>query len=108
MDAPKCKICGNRHYGLCHGVVAPVGEEPAAVKAARGVEQPDVTVSVDVVEEPGSAGGPLPLGSTYRLDLEERVVALEQIVDELLAGKRKRSAYMKAYMRDRRAKDGAG
>jgi hypothetical protein len=36
-------------------------------------------------------------------ELLERVVALEQIVDELLAGRRKRSEYMKIYMRDRRA-----
>jgi len=40
-----------------------------------------------------------------QLPLQDRVVALEQIVDELLAGKRKRSEYMKAYMRDRRARD---
>lgn len=41
-----------------------------------------------------------------QLPVSERLEALEQIVDELLAGKRKRSAYMKAYMRDRRARDG--
>jgi len=41
-----------------------------------------------------------------QLPLQDRVTALEQIVDELLAGKRKRSEYMKQYMRDRRAREG--
>jgi hypothetical protein len=36
--------------------------------------------------------------------LSDRVDALEQIVDELLAGKRKRSEYMREYMRKRRAR----
>ena len=37
-------------------------------------------------------------------DIMDRIAALEQIVDELLAGKKKRSEYMKIYMRDRRAR----
>jgi hypothetical protein len=50
---------------------------------------------------------PTDLRSPTELELDERVTQLEQIVDELLAGKRKRSEYMKQYMRDRRARDGA-
>lgn len=95
MEAPKCKICEKRHYGLCHGIVAPVGDEPATVDAARGVVRKHHERPAKVRSRVLSEMKPL---------LEERLEALEQIVDELLAGKRKRSEYMKVYMRDRRSK----
>jgi len=28
MEAPKCKICGEKHYGLCKGVVHRLSTEP--------------------------------------------------------------------------------
>lgn len=96
MDAPKCqKIpgCGKRHFGEC----AESGNESrAAGEPAQEENAPRVYHSPE---------SPIDLRSSTELELEERVTQLEQIVDELLAGKRKRSAYMKAYMRDRRARD---
>ena len=64
------------------------------MKAARGVEEP-----AGRYDDPGLIDARSP-----EAKVEERLVALEQIIDELLAGKRKRSVYMKQYMRDRRAK----
>ena len=43
------------------------------------------------------------LDSTYEATLEHRVFELERIVEELVASKRKRSEYMKDYMRKRRS-----
>ncbi len=88
MEAPKCqKIpgCGKRHYGDCaeSGNAAKTERVPAKSENAPRVMRP-----------------------AAQLPLQDRVEALEQIVDELLAGKRKRSEYMKQYMRDRRARDG--
>jgi hypothetical protein len=89
MDAPMCqKIpgCGKRHWGECSatsGNESQSKREPAQEENAPRVMRP-----------------------ADQLPLQDRVTALEQIVDELLAGKRKRSEYMKQYMRDRRARDG--
>lgn len=93
MDAPKCRnipSCGKRHWGDCAGS----GNES---RAEREPAQEHVETEARI---------PVDLRSPTELNLEERVESLEQIVDELLAGKRKRSEYMKQYMRDRRARDG--
>lgn len=91
MDAPKCRnipSCGKRHYGDCaeSGNAAQTEAEPAQEHVETEARLAPRLVS--------------------QLQLMERLEALEQIVDELLAGKRKRSEYMKRYMRDRRARDG--
>lgn len=89
MDRPDCQRfpnCEGKHYSheVCNG--------PKRQKGKGKPAEREVTVI-----RPSKS---VPVGGS----LEERIVSLEQIVDELLAGKRKRSAYMKAYMRDRRAK----
>ena len=95
MDAPKCRnipSCGKRHWGECSatsGNAAQAEREPA-------LEKPHGKISL-----PAPRDMPAMIWS-----LTERLECLEQIVDELLAGKRKRSEYMKQYMRDRRARDG--
>ena len=33
MDAPKCKICGERHYGMCPTGRSPTDAKPAVAKA---------------------------------------------------------------------------
>jgi len=88
MDAPKCRnipSCGKRHYGEC-----------ATSRSASKTERVPAK----------SENAPRVMRPADQLPLQDRVTALEQIVDELLAGKRKRSEYMKQYMRDRRAREG--
>ena len=63
-----------------------------------GVEMSDIPTSGAVDED-----APRVMRPAEQLPLSDRITALEQIVDELLAGKKKRSEYMKIYMRDRRA-----
>jgi len=89
MDAPKCRLCEKRHYGTCAESRTAAPSEKRARPAKRPAQKHTRT-QIDAGTK----------------ELLERVVALEQIVDELLAGKRKRSEYMKGYMRDRRARDG--
>lgn len=59
------------------------------------------------VEQTFAQDAPRRMRPADQLPLDQRVEILEQIVDELVDGKRRRSEYMKQYMRDRRARDGA-
>lgn len=41
MEKPKCRICGERHWGLCPGTVADVKERVAVIeKATVKLEKP--------------------------------------------------------------------
>lgn len=107
MDAPLCKLCEKRHYGTCDNPRVPADTSQRKGKSARPKKK-------SRQKAPGLPDGearlfpdaPRVMRPADQLPLDERIAALEQIVDELLAGKRKRSEYMKAYMRDRRARDG--
>jgi len=94
MEAPRCRLCGNRHYGTCANPRTPAADSK---KARRGKKKPAREENAPRIMRPAD-----------QLPLEDRITALEQIVDELLAGRRKRSEYMKVYMRDRRARHETG
>ena len=78
MEAPKCKICGCRHYGLC---AAPVCQTEQPVPVEDGADD-GIVPPVQEVPVPISVHGPVS-ASTDR-------------------PKRDRSAYMRDYMRARR------
>jgi hypothetical protein len=108
MEAPKCRLCEKRHYGSCAEPV--VASEPRARKSGKSVspkKKSDV-FGMKVVLDPAMGDGvklALPvqgLDPTGDATLEDRIFNLERIVDELLSGKRKRSEYMREYMRERR------
>jgi len=99
MEAPKCRnipSCGKRHYGECSATSG----NAAAAEREPALDEPRGKIKLPAPRIPVGSGG------LVIAELAERVEMLEQIVDELLAGKRKRSEYMKQYMRDRRARDG--
>lgn len=99
MDAPKCKICGERHYGLCsqpRSRNAPTQAQPpepvrtaTAASVAAGETAPNRQLSVEEL------GGPF-IG----------IIAHE--TTHLAVPKFDRNAYQREYMRKRRAalKDG--
>lgn len=97
MDAPLCKLCEKRHYGTCDNPRVPADTSQRKGKSARPKKKSS--------KAPGLPHGKERLYPASPPDIMDRVAALEQIVDELLAGKKKRSEYMKIYMRDRRARD---
>ena len=79
MDAPKCKLCGKRHYGMCKGGDVPGSDKP--IKMAKRTPLPKQTSHA-------TAGEILD-----RLDdLDARVEKLET-----------RKAYQREYMKKRRA-----
>ena len=89
MDAPKCKICKKRHYGMCAGEADKLELKPEPEKkivASRSA------TSVETVH--GSWHG-------HVEELVARVESLEARVEELESRKR----YMRNYQRDRRAKE---
>jgi hypothetical protein len=91
MDAPLCRICHTKHYGTeAHKFGSTEkSEQPARKKKSKKIKIP--------VGFYGAGGGPT--GPA----LFERVEVLEALVAELIESKKKRSIYMKNYMRDRRA-----
>ena len=78
MKPPKCRLCEKRHYGSCGEAVIPA--EPRARKSAKKSKAKSI-------RDPG-------------LSLGDRVDELEFIVIGLVEGRRKRTEYMKKYMRD--------
>lgn len=114
---PKCKMCGKDHYGTClNPRLGGTGRKKEArpkkksriarrlqTGVASAVVLPDGDERLIPVEQQFAQDAPRRMRPAAQLPVEVRITALEQIVDELLAGKRKRSEYMKAYMRDRRA-----
>ena len=77
MDAAKCSVCGKKEWNhLCSG--------------SKGLSnlpvQEHTETSTIVLRDP----------------LDKRVKVLEKIVDELLKSRRKRSEYMREYMRKKR------
>lgn len=111
MDAPLCRLCEKRHYGSCAEPRYPAKTsqgKPARKKPMKR-KAPDTgppLFASAVIHIPVNQDAPRLMRPAEQLPVSDRITALEQIVDELLAGKRKRSEYMKAYMRDRRASDG--
>ena len=86
MKAPKCRLCGELHYGICTD-----SRRSPPVKAARSDSQkePEISTSSRQVH-----AGPR--------ELLRRVEEIERILFELLESKRKHSDYMRRYMRDKR------
>lgn len=76
MEAPKCKLCGERHYGLCK------------VTIYRGWDTEEQEVEVDAVPP------------TEVRNLSDRDFRVKAKYDRNSAHR----AYMKNYMRKRRAK----
>jgi len=110
-------MCGKAHYGTC--LEPRFGGESEKDKGARpkkksrkapGLPDGEARLIPSASKAPGLLNGETPADAPRvmrpadQLPLSDRITALEQIVDELLAGKRARSEYMKAYMRDRRAR----
>lgn len=92
MDAPKCRLCDKRHYGLCSDAVVP--PEPKERKPAKKLGRPKklTTDGRSIVENP--------VPDWQRIEeVLARVGVLEGLVFELLEGRRRRSAYMVEYMR---------
>ncbi len=76
MKAPKCRICGTQEFNhFCGGSVG---------LSNLSEQEPEIEL--------------------YLPKLEARVETLEGLVDELLVFKRKRSDYMREYMKKRRKK----
>ena len=129
MDAPKCQnfpSCGKRHFGPCGS--GATGARPGAAQArssgpkkkssAKKKLKPDNSNLAEVIDQdihyqlrqgprlhPSAALIVQYVDPTYEARLEDRIFNLERLVDELLAGKRKRSKYMREYQRERRKKD---
>lgn len=106
MDAPKCRkipSCGKRHWGECGG--GGKGEPVAKKKPAKPQPGDIHRVSESAVGE-GVQKFALSGGNKAGLELLEELLArvemLELAMDELLRGKRKRTQYMREYMRRRR------
>lgn len=102
MDAPKCQnfpSCGKSHYGPCGSGATGARSGKAQARSAEG---PDRSAKRPVRAKKKSSAEKR---AVVPESLEARVEALEFLVDELLAGKRKRSAYMREYQRARRAKE---
>lgn len=154
MEAPHCKLCLKRHYGLCaagHDAgprPARGDEEPAGLEQqARGGDdsgvaprstdgpekklKPDNSNIAEVVDQDihdRLTSAPKPAEPSVRItdiqrvgdesvrpelrvvppesDLMQRVVILEAMVMELLEARKKRSIYMKNYMREYRDRGG--
>lgn len=90
MDAPKCKLCGKRHW-------------TAQACGYSSVSSGDATRAAKLKRRTPTANELIIDGRSPDAMLEERISTLEALVDELLASKRKRSTYMQAYMAQRRA-----
>lgn len=85
MEAPLCKLCNERHYGMCK---LPVAERPA-VKAMNRIPLASELLGRE----------PLKAGDTIKI-----VVSGNATEPDLKAGY---NAYMREYMRKKRAKDKA-
>lgn len=77
MEAPKCKLCDKRHYGMC-------------AKVANKIQNAAITkVVADVVTNPVKKSYEVPDEDEYQ---------------KFLKAKEWKKNYMRAYMRNRRAK----
>ena len=83
MKPPKCRLCEKHHYGSCGEAVIPA--EPRVRKSAKKSKAKSI-------RDPG-------------LSLGDRVDELELIVIGLVEGRRKRTEYMKEYMREFRRRE---
>jgi len=104
-EVPNCRNfppCGQRHFGACDSPFIR-SLESGSRKTVRDVDGQIPVESreprpVDTVPNP-------PELQLY--ELQGRVATLEKLIDELLAVKRKRSRYMKFYMRRKRREEAA-
>lgn len=107
MEAPKCQkipSCGKRHYGDCGS--AATGERPdGSSRKARPKKKSKLVERLAAAPKPADQAQEHAEITAHVLPLAERVEVLETIVYELLSGKRRRSEYMKQYMRDKRAEE---
>ena len=89
MDAPKCRICGKVEWNhSCSGAasLSNLPAEAARKKKSKLKLKPDNSNLAEVIDQ----------------GIHERLVILEALVAELIEARKKRSVYMKNYMRDRR------
>jgi len=90
MDAPKCRLCDKKHYGLCQDAVVP--SEPRVRKSkAKSKGKPD-TLVVDARNSHSKM-------TEQIAECLGRIESLEARVGELEARKK----YMKKYMAEKRA-----
>lgn len=85
MEAPKCKLCGGRHYGLCKAVTKP--ERIIKTPSGRAASGP-VTASEEITPEADAVRAVTNAMEGVRLKFD-------------------RNAYQRDYMRKKRAKDRA-
>lgn len=108
MDAPKCKLCGERHYGLCTstkhtnevarvapaGVGRPKGIPPSTVlntaDVAQRLERPPNALVAQRTERPASNRDGVGSNPTERAKFDRNAYHRD---------------YMRDYMRKRRAKE---
>lgn len=96
MEAPKCKLCGQRHYGLC----SKGGDAPDRQSTAASTTQPEKPPAVST--KPAAGGKP---------KTNVRLMSLEEAREIYPDSKPKydrnaaHRAYMKNWMRKYRAKD---
>jgi hypothetical protein len=98
MEAPKCKLCGYRHYGLC---AAPVEEEPIPV--VPYVQPPPMPIEqpVQPIQAPSK-----PDRRTYMRDYMRRRRQAEKVGAPMPTIEKPhfdRAAYQREYMRQRAA-----
>ena len=98
MEAPECQnfsSCGNRHYGACapgkkskrEKPEQPVDYEKRMEAAPKPADQAQEHADLRAYVDPRAVG------------LDGRVEVLEKIVAELCGFKKKRSEYMREYMK---------
>ena len=100
-ETPNCRnfpSCGKRHFGACDTPFIRSLESGAPPKpgSATLIDVPGDSLNTKHMPEEIS------IVQEHRIALEKRVATLEKLVDELLSVKRKRSKYMKFYMRRKR------
>ncbi len=100
-EAPKCAnfpSCGKRHFGACESAYIRSLESGSRekVRGAAGLIPAETPETIRLREDFYS-------NPPMKIDpLEQRVATLEKLVHELCETKRKRSKYMKFYMRRKR------
>ena len=94
MDAPKCRLCEKRHYGLCAEAVVP--SEPRVRKPGK---------SVGPKKKSKARGGEDSGLASRSTDGIEELLARVESLESRLDAMDKRRVYQRDLMRVRRAKE---
>ena len=97
MKAPKCRLCGREHYGLCSRLAA----DNTRGHAGTGVRNPPADSGVEAQRSANNRAAPVP--REIRSDASRTADDLRDKADAAVP-KFDRIAYQREYMRKRRAK----